>query len=98
MVASYADDYPHGKFYVSCIAPTTADRGLPNLDLPLEEICGGKLSFTNLDYPDNFFDVIVAGFVHLVSCNLTCRSIQFIPTKSEWPDVMAECYRVLKPG
>jgi SAM-dependent methyltransferase len=84
-LAAYADDYPHGKFYVVCVAPL--NESLDNKrDLPLEQVYGGQASFAALDFPDNFFDVIVTG------------SLQFILTKDEWPLVLAECYRVLKPG
>jgi SAM-dependent methyltransferase len=84
-LAAYADDYPHGKFYVVCVAPLNESLD-DKRDLPLEQVYGGLASFAALDFPDNFFDVIVTG------------SLQFILTKDEWPLVLAECYRVLKPG
>jgi hypothetical protein len=62
MLASYADDYPHGKFYVTCV-DKCENLNVENLDLPLESVVGGKESFSKLDFPDNFFDVIVSGFM-----------------------------------
>ena len=55
MLASYADDYPHGKFYVTCV-DKCENLNVETLDLPLESVVGGKKSFSTLDFPDNFFD------------------------------------------
>jgi Methyltransferase domain len=95
-LVSYANDYPHGKFYVTC-QDEARNIDLPSLDLSLEAIVGGQKSFSKLDFADNFFDVICAGLI-LDTSELTCRSIQFMLTKTEWPDVLSECYRILKPG
>jgi len=32
-------------------------------DVPLEAALGSQTSFAKLDFPDNFFDVIVAGYL-----------------------------------
>jgi len=37
-------------------------------DVPIEIALGSQTSFEKLDFPDNFFDVIVAGYV-LLSTN-----------------------------
>ena len=66
MLASYADDYPHGKFYVTCV-DKCENLNVETLDLPLESVVGGKESFSKLDFPDNFFDVVVSGSI---PCNV----------------------------
>jgi hypothetical protein len=61
-LASYADDYPHGKYYIACMADV-GDLLAEDRDVPLEAALGSQTSFANLDFPDNFFDVIVAGYL-----------------------------------
>lgn len=62
MLASYADDYPHGKFYCVCLEGIDKDIDLKAQEAPLERADEGKAPFHRLDYPDNYFDVIVSGY------------------------------------
>jgi hypothetical protein len=62
MLASYADDYPHGKFYTTCLEDIDDGIDLKSQEAPLERIDGGKAPFHKLDYPDNYFDVVISGY------------------------------------
>jgi len=62
MLTAYHDDYPHGKFYVVCREKFPEDLDPKAQESPLEEVHSGVTSFTHLNFPDNFFDVITAGF------------------------------------
>ena len=68
VLASYADDYPHGKYYVCCFEDA-GEVDLSEQEAPLEELHGSQAPFTHLPFPDNFFDVIVSGSVLLPSTN-----------------------------
>lgn len=63
MLASYADDYPHGKFYNACLEEIDKHIDLKSQEAPLEKVDGGKAPFHKLDFPDNYFDVVVSGYL-----------------------------------
>ena len=65
MLTSYHDDYPQGEYHATCLEKV-GDIDLKAQECPLERLVSGKSSFTTLDFPDNYFDIITAGFVTFV--------------------------------
>ncbi len=98
MLASYAGDYPHGKFYCVCLGDIDKGIDLKAQEAPLERADEGKAPFHRLDYPDNYFDVIMSGYSSSALSYLTIRCTQLILTIPEWPAFLSELYRILKPG
>lgn len=94
--AAYSDDYPRAKIYVACLEDTT-NIDLNAQEVPVTGLDSGKVSFTKLNFPDNFFDIVVSGYLILIS-QLINRSMHLAIPEFEWPAVIAECHRVLKPG
>src|SRR5579859_7480242 len=97
MLAAYGDDYPHTKCYVTCQKNVPEDIDLTAQEVPLQQVVGGQASLTRLQFPDNFFDLICAGYCPL-SPTLIYRSLHLMVPKPEWNAVLKECLRVLKPG
>lgn len=60
--AAYSDDYPRAKIYVACLEDTT-NIDLNAQELPVTGVDSGKVSFTKLNFPDNFFDIVVSGYL-----------------------------------
>lgn len=76
-IAAYGDDYPHAKFYIACLEDATS-VDLKAQEVPIEAIDSGKTSFTNINFPDNFFDVVISGIpiyykFMIGACTLWCR-------------------------
>jgi hypothetical protein len=94
-IAAYGDDYPHAKFYIACLEDATG-VDLKAQEVPIEAIDSGKTSFSNINFPDNFFDVVISGYPNLLQ--IYDRSMHFMVPEQEYSTVLAECYRVLKPG
>jgi ubiquinone/menaquinone biosynthesis C-methylase UbiE len=62
-MASYADDYPNGKYYCCCSIDMVEEVDLKAQEVPLEELHVSQAPFAHLPFPDNFFDIVVSGSV-----------------------------------
>ena len=66
MLASYADDYPHGKYYNVYLEEIDGGIDLESQEVPLERLDRARAPFDKLDFPDNYFDVVMSGYIYIV--------------------------------